>query len=251
MKNIFYFILFFNIFSDFSSSNNEMLFSKANQYYNQGKFEEAIDNYMQILASGEESSSLFYNLANAHYKLNHVPESIYYYEKSLALNPENEDATNNLAFANQMTIDAITPLPKTWIQNFSNTITTIFSPNTWAILSILGVFFFVISFLLYYFSEKTGIKRIFFTAMLATLIFTIGTYFIADFHWKNTQNEKFAIIFDKNIRVLSEPNNHSNELFLLHEGTKIKVLESLNSWVKIKLADGKTGWINENSIKII
>lgn len=88
MKNILYISILFISLSGFSQ-NNDVLFSKATENYNSGKFQEAVENYMSILKSGFESSALYYNLANAHYKLNHVPESIYYYEKALKLNPEN------------------------------------------------------------------------------------------------------------------------------------------------------------------
>ncbi|WP_155284681.1 tetratricopeptide repeat protein [Capnocytophaga felis] len=233
------------------SQNNDALFSQATESYNSGNFQKAVESYMSILDSGFESSALYYNLANAHYKLNHVPESIYYYEKALKLNPENEDAKNNLVFANQMTVDAITPLPKTWFKNLSDSIVSLFSLSTWAIFPIIGVFVFVISFLLYYFLEKTIFKRLFFTTMLLGLICSIGTYFIADFHRKNIENEKYAILFEKTVRVFSEPNAFSAEAFLLHEGTKVEIIESLNDWVKIKLADGKIGWAKESTLKFL
>lgn len=252
MKRFIYIsVLLFSFLGFSKSQHNEKLFSKATESYNSGNFQEAVDTYMSILNSGFESSSLYYNLANAHYKLNHVAECVYYYEKALMLNPENEDAKNNLVFANQMTIDAITPLPKTWLKRVSDGITKLFLPDTWAVFSILGIFGFVISFLLYYFLEKTIFKRIFFTAMLVSVIFSIGTYFIADFHQNNIEMEKFAILFDKNVRVFSEPNAYSSEVFSLHEGTKVEITENLNDWVKIKLADGKTGWVKQSVLKTL
>ncbi|MDO4229492.1 MAG: SH3 domain-containing protein [Capnocytophaga sp.] len=252
MKNILtIFFAFITCYGFPQSQENETLFAKATENYNTGDFQAAVNNYMAILNAGFESSALYYNLANAHYKLNHVPESIYYYEKALILNPDNEDAKNNLVFANQMTIDAITPLPKTWFKNLSNSITQLFSLNIWSIFSISGVLGFVICFLLYYFSEKTIAKRIFFVGMLGALIIGVGTYFIADFHRKNIEGEKFAIFFDKTIRVFSEPNTYSSEIFSLHEGTKAEIIEQLNDWVKIKLADGKTGWVKESTLRIL
>lgn len=150
-----------------------------------------------------------------------------------------------------MTIDAITPLPKTWFKNLSNSITSLFSLDMWAIISILGIFAFVISFLLYYFLDKAIYKRIFFTTMLVAIIGSIGTYFIADFHKNNIEGEKFAILFDKTVRVFSEPNAYSTEVFSLHEGTKVEIIESLNDWVKIKLADGKIGWAKESTLRFL
>lgn len=252
MKNSLVIVFTLLSFVGFSQAEaNETLFSEATENYNSGDFQGAIDKYVSILKSGSESSSLYYNLANAHYKLNQLPESIYYYEKSLMLNPNNEDAKNNLIFAQQMVIDNIVPLPKTWFKELSDSFTGLFSLNTWAIISILSVWGVVVSFLLYYFLQATILKRIFFVLTLGMLVVGVGTYFIADFHKKNIEDQKYAILFDKTVRIFSEPNSYSSEAFTLHEGTKVKIIEKLDDWVKIKLADGKEGWMKETSLRTL
>ena len=150
-NNIFIYILLLVSVQLFSQDNNINLFEKAAQLYQQGQYTEAIEQYKTILAHGKESSALYYNLASAHYKLNHVPESIYYYEKALQLNPDNQQAKDGLLLANQMKVDAIVPLPKTWLRQFSDAVTGLFSLQTWAVLSIIGVIAFVLSFFCYYF----------------------------------------------------------------------------------------------------
>lgn len=233
------------------AQDNEKLFENATESYNTGNYQAAIDEYQKIIKSGSESSALYYNLANAYYKMSKVPESIYYYEKALLLNPENADARNNLIFAQQMTIDAITPMPQTWFKRISDSITSLFTLKTWAIFPIVGVFVFIIFFLLYYFLSETFFKRLFFVGMLFTMVLTVGSYFIADFHKSNIENQHFAILFDKNVRVFAEPNAYSAESFSLHEGTKVEVTETLNEWVKIRLADGKIGWIKASALKLL
>ncbi|MDO5608407.1 MAG: tetratricopeptide repeat protein [Capnocytophaga sp.] len=234
-----------------SSDTQRVLFDKATENYNTGNYQTAIGEYQKIIQSGYESSSLYYNLANAHYKLNQLPESIYYYEKALKLNPEDEDVRNNLSFAQQMTIDVITPLPQTWLKRVSDSITSWFTIHIWQLFPIIGVFLFVIFFLLYYFFQQTMLKRIFFTAMGISLLGSIGTYFIADFHKKNIDSQEFAILFDNTVRVYTEPNTYSTEAFILHQGTKVGLLENLNEWVKIRLADGKTGWVKRSVLRVI
>ena len=253
MRRILYIILIVLLpFLGFSQAeSNEALFSKSIENYGKGDYQQAIYGYQAILKSGYESSSLYYNMANAYYKLNHVPESIYYYEKALKLNPENKEARTNLVFANQMRVDAITPLPQTWLRKLSNRIISLFSLNVWATYSIIGVWLFVFSFLLYYFIEKTTLKRLFFTLMLFTVIFTAGTYFIANTHKNRVENEKFAILFDKTVRLFAEPNTYSTEVASLHEGTKVEIIEQQNDWLKVKLANGKIGWTKESVLKII
>ena len=224
-------------------------FDKATTLYQKGDYTQAAAVYSLILKSGKESSALYYNLGNTYYKLNNVPESIYYYEKALQLDPENADAKNNLIFANQMKVDAITPLPKTWVRQLSDGIVGLFSAHTWAVLSIIGVFAFVLSFLLYYFVERTALKRTFFSLMLVFLFFAIGSYTLAHFCHKQVSQTQYAILFDKTVRVFSEANAYSSEVMQLHEGTKVEIIEDAKDWVKIRLVNGKTGWTKVNSLR--
>ena len=242
-NNIIISLLLLLSFSVFSQTN-ENPFEKATQYYDQGEYQNAIDQYKSILKSGKESSALYY-------KLNHVPESIYYYEKALQLNPKNQQAKNGLLLANQMKVDAITPLPKTWLRQLSDAITGLFSLQTWAVLSIIGVMVFVLSFFCYYFLEQTALKRLFFTLMFVSVAVAVGTYFIADFHKRQVDGEKYAILFDKTVRVFSEANSYSNEVVQLHEGTKVEIIEKNNDWIKIRLANGKIGWTKESALKVL
>ena len=224
-------------------------FDKATTLYQKGDYTQAAAVYSSILKSGKESSALYYNLGNTYYKLNNVPESIYYYEKALQLDPENTDAKNNLIFANQMKVDAITPLPKTWVRQLSDGIVGLFSAHTWAVLSIIGVFAFVLSFLLYYFVERTALKRTFFSLMLVFLFFAVGSYTLAHFCHKQVSQTQYAILFDKTVRVFSDANAYSSEVMQLHEGTKVEIIEDAKDWVKIRLVNGKTGWTKVGSLR--
>ena len=224
-------------------------FDKATTLYQKGDYTQAAAVYSSILKSGKESSALYYNLGNTYYKLNNVPESIYYYEKALQLDPENADAKNNLIFANQMKVDAITPLPKTWVRQLSDGIVGLFSAHTWAVLSIIGVFAFVLSFLLYYFVGRTALKRTFFSLMLVFLFFAIGSYTLAHFCHKQVSQTQYAILFDKTVRVFSDANAYSSEVMQLHEGTKVEIIEDAKDWVKIRLVNGKTGWTKVSCLR--
>jgi hypothetical protein len=38
---------------------------------------------------------------------------------------------------------------------------------------------------------------------------------------------------------------------VIHEGIKFRIEDQVKNWVKIKLADGKVGWLTENSFDLI
>lgn len=231
-------------------AQNNILFSQGNSLYNEGKFQDAINTYESILDTENHSSELYFNLANAYYKLNRIAPSVYYYEKALQLSPNDKDIKNNMSFAKNMTIDAIELIPEMGFSKIAKNIINRFSFDVWAILSVVFVVLFVVLFLTYYFSYSTNRKRLTFLSSILTLFLVLITLMFAFQKYEYEQNDNPAIVFALESEIKSEPNLRSEIAFKLHEGTKVQVLEIYNeNWTKIKLADGKTGWISSQDIK--
>lgn len=243
--------LMFSVFPVLAQQGNMDLFEKANSLYNKGEYQAAIEDYLMISERGEHSAELYYNLGNAYYKLNQIAPSIYYYEKALLLNPDDQDILNNLQYAENMTIDAIDVMPKTGIDRLVSNVVGVFSHTTWAIGSIVFMVLFVVIFLLYYFSSYHRQKRLYF--VLSFFFLLVGVLAVLGAYKQYTlQNSKtLAIIFAKETSVTSEPNMGSEEIFQLHEGAKVNVLDTMGEWKKIRLADGKIGWLPEGELKEI
>ena len=243
------FILVFLI-SSFSVAQNEELFTKGNSLYNEGKFQEAINTYESILETENHSAELYFNIANAYYKMNRVAPSVYYYEKALQLSPDDKDIKNNISFAQNMTIDAIEVIPEVGFSKITKSVINKYSFDDWAKLSIAFVILFVILFLTYYFSYSTNRKRFAFLSSILSFTFVLITIMFAFQKYELEQKDNPAIVFAQESEIKSEPNLRSEIAFKLHEGTKVQVLEIYNeNWTKIKLTDGKTGWIPSQDIK--
>jgi len=227
-------------------------FTKANNLYNDSKYEKSIEVYFEILDSGVHSSELYYNLGNSFYKLNDIPNSILFYEKSLKLNPTDKDIINNLKMVNNAIIDDITKIPEPFFDNQLNKISNNLSYSNWGLISLIISFLFLLLFIFYFFSKEPIVKRTSFTLLLV-LLFLIGITTKISLHaYEKNHLEKYAIIFSSKIDIKSEPNERSENLLILHMGTKVKIIDSFNDeWVKIKLVNGQEGWINNNEIKII
>ncbi len=249
MKQILYILAF--LFSIVILAQNNTLFEKGNTLYNEGNYPKSVDAYTKIIESSEHSAEVYFNLANAHYKLNNIAPSIYYYEKALQLEPNDADIQNNLSFAKNMTIDAIDVLPETGFSKLMKKITHAQTFDGWAKTAVAFVFLFVILFLSYYFSYSTGKKRLAFIASNACLFLMVIALILAFHKYDLDKKDKPAIVFSQEGKVKSEPNTRSEESFRLHEGTKVQVLDTVKSWKKIKLADGKTGWISSDDIKAL
>lgn len=242
-------ILFLILANSLSAQNADSLFSEANNLYKNEKFEEAIVAYKKIENQRLVSSELYYNLGNCYYKLNKVGPSIYYYEKALQLNPTNEDVKNNLVFARRLALDTIEELPKTVFQKINENLLQKLTYNEWAVVVVIFSFLGSVLFLLYYFANSPSNKRFYFTTSLLSFVFLGLSFFITYNQYLFTKNNKEAIVFAEKTEARNAPTLNAEEVFTLHEGTKIIVLDMVDNWKKIKLADGKLGWIIADELK--
>jgi tetratricopeptide (TPR) repeat protein len=226
-------------------------FDKGNDAYQKGNYEDAISHYQKVIANNQESCDLYFNLANAHFKLNHVAEAIYYYEKALLISPNDEDIQNNLAFAKTKTIDDIKVLPKVGFEKWVQKITASFHFNTWGYIAVGFSILFFLFFLGYYFSETSLSKRIYFVGLFILPFLAILSISAGFFEQYMDQKEQPAIVFTSVVFVKNEPREKATEAFVLHEGAKVFILETLDDWRKIQLTDETEGWIQETHLKEI
>ena len=247
MKNILFLLLV--IANSISGQNADSLFVSANELYRNGAFEEAIKKYKEIETLDSVSSELFLNLGNAHYKLNKVGPTIFYYEKALKLDPLNTNVKNNLIFAQRLALDNIKEVPKTIFQKFNKNYLQILSFDEWAIVVVIFSFLTAILFLLFYFGYAPTKKRIYFSASVFSFILLLFVVFITYNQYNQAKNKKEAIVFAEKTAIRNAPTLNSEEVFILHEGAKVIVLDAIDNWKKIKLADGKQGWIISEEIK--
>lgn len=247
MKKILFLLIFISSF--LKAQTADELFEDANNLYKENKFEEAIKLYQEIENQKVISSELYYNIGNAYFKLNKVAPTIYNFEKALKLNPLNKDAQNNLIYAKRLTIDKIKEVPLTFLQKINKNYLQKLSYNQWAIAVIIFSILGSILFLLFYFSDSPTIKRFFFTTSSISFILLITLFIITVNQYNFEKNTVEAIVFAEVVAVKNEPLSSSSEVFALHEGTKVVVLDAVDNWKKIKLADGKIGWILAKEIK--
>ena len=249
MKRILFLLLI--ITNSVTAQNSDSLFVSANNLYKSGKFEKAIEKYKDLENKLLSSTELYYNLGNSYYKLNKVGPSIYYYEKALKLNPSNEDAKNNLVFAKRLALDNIEKLPQTLLQKFNKNYLQKLSYNQWAIIVIVFSILGSLLFLLFYFSEVPSKKRFYFATSIGSYILLLVCLFITYNQYNLSDKNKEAIVFAEKTEIRNAPTLNSEIVFTLHEGTKVIVLDAVDNWKKVKIKDGKLGWIIADDIKLL
>ncbi|MEA3495785.1 MAG: hypothetical protein U9R42_07090 [Bacteroidota bacterium] len=233
------------------AKNYEGIFENANKLYQEKKYNEAIILYDSIESSNYESAELYFNRANAFYKLKKYPSAILNYEKAKLFDGSNKDIDFNLQLANLNIVDKIEPLPellffKTWYQ-----LLNVFPSKKWAFISLAFLWMTLILLIVLIFTSRHRLKKISSLLTLIFIMFFLFTSYLSFKRYKIETQHNFAIIFSPLVYVKSAPDEGSTELFIIHEGLKVKILENVDSWFEIKLADGKTGWLQEDDLKKI
>lgn len=251
MKKIFLsVILSFCIISAFPQ-DNKALFEKATIAYSKKQYSEAAQNYLKILNLGFESPEVYYNLGNSYFKQNDFPSAIYYYEKAHKLDPSDEDISFNLKLTNTKIIDKVDEENSFFIARWWRSLYQLFNYDSWAVTGIvlLSLSFVLLGIYLFTFSMK--LRKISFWAAVSFFFLTLLIFDFAHLQYNNTVNQKYAIIFTPALTAKSSPDATSTELFVLHEGSKVKITDELGDWYEIKLNNGSMGWVKKSCLRII
>ena len=226
-----------------SDASCDSWFEEANAAYLEGDFDQALELYGRIESAGMASAPLFYNMGNTYYKIKEYPKAILYYEKALKLDPSNEDIRTNLEIANLATVDKINELPKSFIYRWWNGLKSAFSADGWAWISIAAFALLLLCLFAFLMSNRTGLRKVgFFVGLLMVACLALSMVFAIG-KMQDLKHQDEAIIMTPTVTVKSSPTQYSVDLFVLHEGTKVKILDTANEWNKIKIADGSVGWL--------
>jgi tetratricopeptide (TPR) repeat protein len=242
MKIFITILLFFSSIFMWSQAS----FDKANELYQQENYDEAVQLYEEILKSGQHSAEVYFNLGNAYYKLNQVAPAIYNYERALLLEPNNKDVQTNLKFAQNMTIDEIKEAPKVGFRNWLSNFTSVYHYDVWAKIAVGFSVLCLLGFVGFY---RMLIKRIFFTLMLLFVIGSVLSIMLSVFEKNRAESYNPAIIFSEMIALKVEPRSVAANVITLHEGTKVFILEDLDDWFRVELADGTKGWLQKETVR--
>jgi tetratricopeptide (TPR) repeat protein len=242
------FVIAFVMTSVTKAQNPEQLLTKANTLYNNNAYDSAVVVYESIINKGYSSATLYYNLGNTYYKLRNYPMAILYYEKSLKLDPNNEETKHNIEIANAFISDKIEAVPDLFIKTWWNKLSNTFSANVWAVITLVTFGLLLVSLYFYFTAKTRTIKKSMFFVGLILIIVNISSFSISANKYNYLKSNDEGIVMASTITVKSSPSSTSVDLFVLHEGSKVKVLDTADNWDKIKIANGSIGWIPSTSI---
>jgi tetratricopeptide (TPR) repeat protein len=233
------------------AADSRVFMEKGNKAYADGFYANALELYKEVIKQGYESPDLYYNIGNTCYKLNDLPSAILYYERARKLDPGKEDVNFNLKVANSKIADKIEAVPELFYKRWFTSLTHMWSADRWAKVSIV---FLILSLLLggfYFVSRIIVLRKVGFWLGLVFITLSFIFMFFGYQNYLQIKNQDEAIIFAPTITIKSSPDDKSIDLFVLHEGTKVQLLDHIGNWFEIKIANGSIGWLPSSSIERI
>ncbi len=234
-----------------SKSDQMAAIENANHQYSQGFFDHALELYFQVIESEYVSPELYYNIGNTYFKLNRIPEAILYYEKALKLLPGDENIQFNLRMANTRIVDRIEVLPELFYMRWLKALLSFRPADFWAKLSIIFIFGLFSLAAIGLASKNPWMRKTTFYTALLMVFLSITTLLLAYGSYQNITSQKDAIIFEPAVAVKSAPAEGSTDLFLIHEGTKVHIIDQVGEWQEVRIASGSTGWVQSGVLRII
>jgi len=250
MKKIISFFVFLVLFVG-SISAKAVTKALADSAYVKENYSQAANIYEQLLKKGQ-SANLYYNLGNAYYKGNDIPRAVLNYERAYLFDPGNSDIRFNLTMARSKTIDKIVPSSEMFFVTWYRYLVHLTSVDGWAKAGVVCFVLFIALILVYLFVSKLLLRKIGFYGAVVMLICVVFMNLFAYSQKLSLVNRDSAIVITPAVTVCSTPSETGTELFVLHEGTKVRICDSsMKEWKEIELADGKVGWVKNSAITVI
>lgn len=227
------------------------LYHQANIAYQKQDYSTAIRNYEQLIKLNHISADVYYNLGNAWFKSGNVPKAILNYERAKKLSPDDEDISFNLKIASLKVVDKIEAVPQVFYVRWTNSIASAMPGNSWSTVFVISIWLAVGAIAGFFLFRLPVFKKISFILAIVLGGLSVMFYTLASRSYTISYKEKQAIVMEPSVYVKSEPDQKGNDLFILHEGTRVDVIEQLNNWNKIRIPNGTIGWMKQSELEII
>ncbi len=229
----------------------DRLWDRANTAYVNGDYAGAIAIYESILDRGLSSARLYYNLGNAYFKEDRTGKAILFYRRALRLRPGNEDVRHNLEVAEARTKDDIESIPEFFLTSRLREVRRTMGCTAWSVLSLGFLAAAAACLLLFLLARPLALRKAGFYGTLAGAVLGAAATWFAVLERRGMLRRDEAVVMVASSAVKSSPDRAATDLFVLHEGTVVRVTAELGDWAEIVIADGKKGWIETRKVEVI
>ncbi|MCE1188615.1 MAG: tetratricopeptide repeat protein [Ignavibacteria bacterium] len=244
-----YLFAFISIFAISAFGMNEL--DRATEFYKKGAYNEALQAYQSLLNPATVSASLYYNIGNCYYRTGKIGLAVLYFAKAHSIAPNDEDISRNLEVARLHAIDKIEPVPKFFLFRWIDNLVMHYSSTGWMKLLILESFILGIFALIFLFSNQIRIRQFSILATFIVFICLISSVFCLYGRYSSEKIHNTGVVVEYVTNVKNSPNNTASDAFVIHEGAVVLIEDRVDEWLKIRLEDGKLGWVQKGHISVI
>lgn len=243
--------LFFQ--GDSTSSAIPMLTtSAADSAYVNGDYITAAAIYEELIATKGVSPELYMNLGNAYFKMDEIAKAILNYERAYLMDPSDADVRFNLEIAKTKIVDKDVTASELFFVTWVRQLAASMNVDQWGILTVILVLLMSVCIGIFVLSKNAAFKKSTFIIAIVLLFAAIMCFCFAKNQKNNLIGNDTAIIMSPSVTVKSTPNDNGTDLFIIHEGSKVNILDNgMKDWIEISLNDGNEGWVHTDVLEII
>mgnify|MGYP002859345208 CR=1 FL=1 len=236
-----------------ASAGNDVsdLWNLAGEAFAAGQWQNALNYYQTIEGENLESADLYYNIGNCCFKLDDLAHAILYYERALKIDPSHDDAANNLDIARQMTLDRIDAVPDFILVSWFRSLRQGLSADAWAWIALALAAVTGILLLIFRLSASGSRQKLAFILACVFAVLTLTSFLFSLQQKHAVTRQDSAIVTTPVCSVKSSPAEGGKTVFVLHEGTKFRILDNVGDFAKIEIADGRQGWAMTSTFELI
>lgn len=231
--------------------NKEVLWERGNHLYAAGDWNGAVATYDSIVNAGWESADLYYNLAGANFKAGKKGEAILNYYRAQRLDPNDDDIAYNLAYVESFVKDKIDSVPEFALSRWLGSAERVMSAGAWGVCALVCLGLMLVAAGFYLLAQRRKIRKAGFVVALVSLVAMLLSLSLGAEARSKLVSDSEAVVLSTAAVVKASPEKTGKDLFILHEGTKVEVLDTFGEWSEIRIADGNEGWIRSTSIEVI
>lgn len=230
-----------------NATEAELLFRRANDAYLAGHYDDARNDYWQVVEGGFGTADVYFNLGDAAYESGHLGEAVLAYERALRADPGYDDARANLVIAKKHNVDKLVGGGAG--PSFFERVARAVDPG-WVSLAFLGAW--VLLFAALFLGRLLGRARVI-LAVLAALGVAGSVAFgglLGTVAWYRDHVDR-GVVMSKVAEVRKGPAPRFQTAFEVHEGLTLRMLDTDGPYVRIRLANGLEGWLLRRKVQKI
>lgn len=247
MKTIKIFLVLWLLSGWLVSADFQKIFNRANQLYENGKFEEALSHYLQVKKSMSHWR-LFYNMGNCYFKLGEYVRAKIYYLRAKKIKPFLPSLERNINIVNKNFKDKFKAEKSDFIRRTIARMESVIPVNVVSIMLVIFVLFFNVFI---FFIFRKGRKKWIIYGLSIFLLLTLIASFYHIYRVNKQSQDNTAVIINENSQLRSGPGENNTILFKVNPGLEVKIIDKSRNWFQVSASSEIAGWVKAADLEII